>query len=88
MEGELTQMVFTDPPYNVPISGHVGGRGKTRHRDFAFASGEMSGSQFAYFLSTTLGLCAEHARDGSIHFVCMDWRHAAELIEVGRCMPS
>src|SRR5258708_34858557 len=27
------QTVFTDPPYNVPISGHVGGLGSIQHRD-------------------------------------------------------
>jgi hypothetical protein len=42
MDGEMAQMVFTDPPYNVPIDGHVGGLGKTKHREFAFASGEMT----------------------------------------------
>jgi hypothetical protein len=25
----------TDPPYNVPIDGHVSGLGKTHHREFA-----------------------------------------------------
>jgi len=27
------QMVFSDPPYNVPIAGHVGGLGKIQHRE-------------------------------------------------------
>ena len=31
MRGELAQMVFTDPPYNVPIAGHVSGLGQTQH---------------------------------------------------------
>ncbi len=43
-------MVFTDPPYNVKIDGHVGGSGKTKHREFAMASGEMSADQFTAFL--------------------------------------
>jgi DNA modification methylase len=84
MRGELAQMVFTDPPYNVPILGHVGGRGTTRHREFAFAAGEMNASEFVAFLRTVLALCAHHACDSSIHFVCMDWRHVGELIEAGR----
>ena len=42
MGSEQARMVFTDPPYNVPIDGHAGGSGKTRHREFAMASGEMS----------------------------------------------
>ncbi len=72
-------MVFTDPSYNVPIDGHVGGAEKTKHREFAFASGEMSASEFVSFLQTSLTNLAEHSVDGSIHFVCMDWRHIAEL---------
>src|ERR1700730_4883984 len=42
MEGEKAEMVFTDPPYNVAIDGHVSGMGKVRHREFAMASGEMT----------------------------------------------
>ena len=38
--------MFTDPPYNVPISGHVGGLGTIQHREFAMASGEMSQAEF------------------------------------------
>ena len=46
------QMVFVDPPYNVPIVGNVSGLGKNKHREFAMASGEieMSQSQFIGFL--------------------------------------
>ena len=42
LNGERAQMVFTDPPYNVKIDGHVCGLGAVKHREFAFASGEMS----------------------------------------------
>ena len=34
-------MAFLDPPYNVRIGGVVG-RGRTKHSEFAMASGEMS----------------------------------------------
>lgn len=34
--GEVAQAVFTDPPYNVRVSGHVCGLGKTQHREFAW----------------------------------------------------
>lgn len=39
MQEDRARMVFTDPPYNVPVEGHVSGKGKTRHREFAMASG-------------------------------------------------
>jgi hypothetical protein len=38
---ERAQMVFSDPPYNVPISGHVGGLGAIQHREFAMASRDV-----------------------------------------------
>jgi ParB-like chromosome segregation protein Spo0J len=50
LQGELAQMVFTDPPYNVAINGHVMGRGKVHHEEFAMASGEMSQDEFTAFL--------------------------------------
>ena len=71
-------MVFTDPPYNVKIDGHVGGSGRIRHREFAMASGEMSVSEFTAFLRTSFANLAEVSVDGAIHFVCMDWRHVRE----------
>ena len=42
LEDKKAAMVISDPPYNVPIKGHVGGKGKIQHREFAMASGEMS----------------------------------------------
>jgi hypothetical protein len=42
MGSERAEMAFLDPPYNVRIDGHAGGRGRTKHREFALASGEMS----------------------------------------------
>ena len=83
MDGVEARMVFTDPPYNVPIDGHVGGLGKTKHREFAMASGEMSPAEFTDFLKTALQNLADHSMDGSIHFICMDWRHMQEVMTAG-----
>ncbi|HMR36662.1 DNA methyltransferase [uncultured Paracoccus sp.] len=83
MAGDLARMVFTDPPYNVPIDGHVGGKGKVKHREFAMASGEMSAAEFTDFLTRALRGHADHSLDGSIHFVCMDWRHMREVLDAG-----
>lgn len=82
---EKAQMVVTDPPYNVAISGHAMGRGKTRHREFAMASGEMSKSQFEGFLTGAVKRLIEFSADGSIHFIFMDWRHLPELL--GAALP-
>jgi DNA modification methylase len=80
---EEVDLVFTDPPYNVKIDGNVCGLGSVRHREFAFASGEMSESEFTRFLVDTLGNAASVMRDGAIAYVCMDWRHMAELLSAG-----
>src|SRR5580693_1720266 len=86
MQDETANMVFLDPPYNVKIDGHVGGRGRIKHREFACASGEMTSGQFVQFHQDTLGLCARHTIDGGITYVCTDWRHARELIEAGEAV--
>ncbi len=83
---ERASMVFTDPPYNVPIHGHVSGLGKVRHREFAMASGEMTRGQFREFLETVFAHMADHSIDGSIHFVCMDWRHMGETQAAGEAV--
>lgn len=77
-------MVFTDPPYNVRIDGHVGGGGAIHHREFAMASGEMTPAEFTAFLSTACGHLAQHSAEGSLHYICIDWRHCSELLAAGR----
>jgi DNA modification methylase len=86
MDGTKAFMVIADAPYNVRIGGHVGGRGRIKHREFVAASGELSSSQFEAFLKQTLGLCKQYSIDGSIHYVCMDWRHLGELLAAGNAI--
>jgi DNA modification methylase len=84
MAEEPAAVVFTDPPYNVPIEGHVTGNGKVHHRDFAMACGEMSSLEFTGFLSTAMGNAARHTREGGLHYVCLDWRHLEEVLAAGK----
>lgn len=79
--GERIDAAFLDPPYNVRIQGHA--NVKSRHREFAMASGEMSEADFRAFLTETLGACAGVSRDGAVHYVCMDWRHMADVQAAG-----
>lgn len=79
---DRAQMVFTDPPYNVRIAGNVSGSG--RHREFAMASGEMTPETFRRFLQDSCSRMAAWSCDGSIHFICMDWRHLEEICAAGR----
>lgn len=79
-------MVITDPPYNVPIHGHVSGLGRNRHREFVQASGEMSEAQFIRFLTSALTSVAKASRNGSLHYIFMDWSHLFELLSAGRAV--
>jgi DNA modification methylase len=79
--GKQVACVFTDPPYNVKIDGFVSGLGKTRHREFAMGTGEMSREQFVAFLSATVAAITPVLTDGAILYLCMDWRHGGELCE-------
>ena len=82
--GKQAEMVFIDPPYNVRIDGNVSGLGQIKHREFAMASGEMSEAKFTAFLNTAFRNLVAHSADGSIHFVCMDWRHCFEVLSASR----
>jgi hypothetical protein len=84
MDEERAAMVFTDPPYNVPIDGHATGLGAIRHRPFPMASGEMDPAEFTAFLANAFGNLATFSVDGSVHFICMDWRHLEELLAASR----
>lgn len=84
MAGEQARMVFSDPPFNVKVDGHVGGLGRTKHAEFAMASGEMSADQFTRFLAVVFDNAAHVSLDGAIHYQCMDWRHIPEMMEAGQ----
>jgi len=84
MGEQRAQMVFTDPPYNVKIDGHVCGLGSVHHKPFEMAAGEMSESEFVRFLATAMGLMAQYSVDGAIHDICMDWRHIGEVLAAGQ----
>jgi DNA modification methylase len=88
MDGKQAEMVFTDPPYNVRIDGHVSGLGRVRHREFAMASGEMNDAEFTTFLETAFRQVAASSTDGAIHFICMDWRHVGETLRAGNAVYS
>lgn len=77
-------VVFCDPPFNVKIDGHATGNGAIRHREFAMASGELSEVEFVSFLVNSLNLLARYSTNNSVHYVCMDWRHAAGLVVAGK----
>lgn len=79
MEGQHARLLLTDPPYNVPISGHVSGLGKVKHREFAMASGEMSDSQFQAFLTEVLAAGTHLLTEGGLVMPFIDWRGLSVL---------
>jgi len=84
MGGERARLVFADGPYNVPIVGHVSGRGKCCHREFVQGSGEMSQAEFIDFLGRAMARMARASLSGSLHYICIDWRHVFEMLTAGR----
>lgn len=83
LDGVAASLVISDPPYNVPIAGHVGGSGKIKQREFAMAAGEMSREAFTHFLSSVFSNCTAFSKDGSLHYHFMDWRHLREILDAG-----
>lgn len=86
MGGDQAQVVFTDPPYNVSIK-HISvavKSGDSSHTNFAMAAGEMTKGEFTGFLRWTFANLIAHSTNGSIHFICMDWRHIEEMLAAGQ----
>ena len=83
-QGELAQIVITDPPYNCKINGHVCGLGKTQHEEFAMASGEMTDTEFAEFISKFIQNLIKFSVDGSLHYLFIDWIGLNTLLTEGK----
>lgn len=83
LDGKQASAMFTDPPYNVPVDGHVCGSGKIKHGEFAMASGEMSDDEFRAFLASFCKEAQNVLTPGAVAFICMDWRHVQDLMDAG-----
>ena len=77
LQEERADLVFTDPPYNVPIAGNVTKRADVR--EFPMASGEMTEAEYIAFLRATLSHMADFAQPGAVVYVCIDHKHFVEL---------
>lgn len=84
LAGHKVRAVWSDPPYNLAVNGHISGLGKTRHREFVQASGEMSEAEFTDFLARYLACTKAHSVPGSLHYACMDAAHTFELLTAAR----
>jgi DNA modification methylase len=79
MGPERAQMVFTDSPYNVKISGNVSGLGKVVHREFVQGTGEFDEAGFIKFQTDSIRNLADFSEDGALLYLCMDHRHMWEI---------
>jgi DNA modification methylase len=85
MEGKKASMVFTDPPYNVKVNDILTSSAK-KHKNFKEAAGEMTPEEFIQWLKDVFINLILFSTPGSIHFICMDWKHIYEVISAGREM--
>ncbi|MFN4142424.1 site-specific DNA-methyltransferase [Aestuariivirga sp.] len=84
LDGEKARLMFTDPPYNVKVQGHIRGKGRVQHEEFLMASGELDEASFTDFLGTFMSHAVANSEPGALHLVCMDWRHLEEILSAGR----
>jgi len=82
LAGEQVRVVFTDPPYNVAVAGHVTSGGK--HGEFVMASGEMSDDEFTDFSTKVMWRASENLIDGGVAYYCMDWRHIEHTLSASK----
>ncbi len=64
------------------------GMGRTQHREFLEASGEMSSGPVYRVSCPDFGGGWKGCRDGAIAYVCMDWRQLAKLSLRGKIVFS
>lgn len=82
MQGDEARTVFTDPPYNCKVSGHITGSGQ--HGEFVMASGEMTDAEFITFLIAVLVCLVRSTAAGGLLYVCLDWRGMEHILEAAR----
>ena len=80
MQKDKAGLIITDPPYNVPISGHVC---KTKHDEFEMASGEMTNAEFEDFSKNFMQNLVSFSKNGSLHYIFIDWRGINTFLNSG-----
>ena len=73
MDGDLADMVFTDPPYNADYSSRVD---KQRRKPWGgIANDAMSDDDYEVFLAKAFACIPAVTRDGAAVYVWTDWHH-------------
>lgn len=71
LNGEVADMVFTDPPYGCAVNGFVTSR---KHREFVEASGEKDAPELSIFFRKICEALGAYVRPGAVVDLCIDWR--------------
>jgi DNA modification methylase len=85
MKSEQADMILTDPPFNVRVKD-ISGKGRTRHAEFAMASGEMREDEYVAFLRQILAAVLPKTFEGALLYLFMDWRHLFETLTAARLL--
>ena len=83
MNNQIADRIFTDPPYNLE-SDRLVRADILRHDDFLMAAGKMSEQEYTNFLDKVFKNLISESKDGSIHYICMDWRHVYEVMTAAK----
>jgi DNA modification methylase len=83
MNGEKSRIIFTDPPYNLKAN-EFSNKGEVKHEDFAMGGGEMTDEEFKDFIKGIMKTSCDNSVNGSIHYICMDFRHMWHMSEAAR----
>ena len=84
LEGEQADLVLTDPLVDVASEANNSGRNPVDDENIATASGELSEAQSIAFLMAVLQHAKEHAKDGAVLFVFMDWQQLYPAMRLAR----
>ncbi len=84
MNEEEAEVVVTDPPFNVPVNGHVGGKGAVKHSEFVMGSGEMTPEIFEAFQAEWVERASACLMPGALLYIASDWRALATVFAAGR----
>jgi len=82
MGEDKAQLVCQDPPWNIAVSS-ISGSGKTKHRPFQMANGEMSDAEFRDFIEGQLACNMGYAKPGAVIQSFIDWRGVEKVIAAG-----
>jgi DNA modification methylase len=84
MGDRIANVVFADPPYNIPVAGFVTSNARLAHREFPMAVGEMTEDAFIAFLKAAMTCATRFSAAGALQYWAQDWRHQFELLSAAR----